>query len=116
MALSGFELNENKSLNTNNNLINAYLESIENGELRHDPAQEQVIHELQSIYNAVLDKKTNSSSNKSLFSFFTNRSKKPETSIIKGLYLYGGVGRGKTHLVDFFFDRLPIEKIVLIKE
>ena len=28
----------------------------------------------------------------------------------KGLYFWGGVGRGKTYLVDTFFDSLPTEK------
>lgn len=29
---------------------------------------------------------------------------------IKGLYFWGGVGRGKTYLMDLFFDALPLEK------
>ncbi len=33
---------------------------------------------------------------------------KPEVSSIKGLYFWGGVGRGKTYLVDTFYDCLPI--------
>src|SRR5690606_28567490 len=29
---------------------------------------------------------------------------------IKGIYFWGGVGRGKTYLVDTFFDALPFEQ------
>ncbi len=32
----------------------------------------------------------------------------------KGLYLWGGVGRGKTYLVDTFFDALPFENKLLL--
>ena len=33
--------------------------------------------------------------------------KKPKTSALKGLYLWGGVGRGKTYIIDSFYDCLP---------
>ncbi|MFT5519930.1 MAG: cell division protein ZapE, partial [Enterobacterales bacterium] len=33
-----------------------------------------------------------------------------QASPIKGLYMWGGVGRGKTYLMDSFFDALPIKK------
>ncbi|HEV2321309.1 MAG TPA: cell division protein ZapE, partial [Gammaproteobacteria bacterium] len=32
-----------------------------------------------------------------------------EASAVKGLYLWGGVGRGKTWLMDCFYDTLPFE-------
>ncbi|MGK0273039.1 MAG: cell division protein ZapE [Cocleimonas sp.] len=110
VALSGFEIKENSPLGAKNNLINAYLLSISDGELRHDPAQEHVMHELQLIYDEVLQQESRTAPKKSIFSFFSDRSKKQPTHIIKGLYLFGGVGRGKTHLVDFFFEQLPVKK------
>jgi len=110
VALSGFDLYENTSSPADCDLINAYLKSIETGELRLDPDQKEVIEELQIIYTEIIAQKTKSVPEKSFLSFFIDRSKKQKINPIKGLYLHGGVGRGKTHLVDFFFDRLPIEK------
>jgi len=36
------------------------------------------------------------------------RSEPRET--VRGLYIWGGVGRGKTFLMDLFFESLPIEQ------
>ncbi|MEH6455446.1 MAG: cell division protein ZapE [Cocleimonas sp.] len=110
MSLSGLDLYENKSSGADDNLITAYMKRIEKGELRLDPDQKEVMEELQIVYAAIISQNNQPVPNKSLFSFLTDRSKKQKNDSIKGLYLHGGVGRGKTHLVDFFFDRLPIEK------
>ncbi len=109
MAASDFELIENITPNSKSNLMEDYLKSIENGELRLDPQQKDVMHELQQIFASIVEKASIPIEKKSFFSIFKNNTKKNEHEI-KGLYLYGGVGRGKTHLVDFFFDRLPIKK------
>ena len=110
MALSGLDLNENESEPVAGNLLDEYLKSIEDGELRLDPDQMKVMEELQNIFSELIRQPTEPSPRKTFSSFFTGRSKKIKTKPIKGLYLHGGVGRGKTHLVDFFFERLPIER------
>lgn len=43
---------------------------------------------------------------RSLLSRFRNGPVEPET----GLYLWGGVGRGKTYLVDTFYESLPLKR------
>ncbi|WP_211164342.1 cell division protein ZapE [Shewanella salipaludis] len=57
-----------------------------------DPAQHQAVQALDALYHRLLD---------------TPKAKlKPEP---KGLYLWGDVGRGKTMLMDLFFDSLPLQ-------
>ena len=94
--------------NINNFLMESYQISIDSGELEADPFQQQAILELQSIYNTVLTL-ANSINHHFLKHFLTSFSSKPKP-IKKGLYLWGGVGRGKTLLVDYFFNLVPTDK------
>lgn len=110
MALSGVNSYQDNTLENDEVLLNAYLKSIENGELRLDPDQKEIMKELQLIYTAILKKENRKPTKKSFFSFFPKKSQDNKSSNIEGLYIHGGVGRGKTHLVDFFFEHLPIEK------
>ena len=117
MSLSGTALSESPAMNNDNGLVEAYLQSVETGEIRLDPAQKDVMDELQLIYSAIVNQKpvVPVKPKKSLSSIFSRKSTKESVAkreSVKGLYLYGGVGRGKTHLVDFFFDHLPVEKKV----
>jgi len=63
-----------------------------------DPAQQQAVEQLQAIHDALLDQPGH-----------TRLLGKHKRKAVKGLYLWGGVGRGKTWLMDCFFDGLPFE-------
>ncbi|MBD3670116.1 MAG: cell division protein ZapE [Gammaproteobacteria bacterium] len=65
----------------------------------HDPAQAVVIDYLQGIYFSL---KQQSDSQPGFISRLIGRKQDP----LKGLYLWGGVGRGKTYLVDTFCESL----------
>ena len=109
MSQSGHHAPEYSLAETKNILMEGYLQSIKNGKIRVDPDQQEVIDKLQIIYDQLIKTPKAIKPKKTLSSFFSKSKKTPTLKKIKGLYLWGGVGRGKTHLVDFFYDQLPIE-------
>ena len=83
-----------------------YLLDIKERNLRHDAAQLKAVEALQHLYEQVLQPPITPEV-ETLFGFFKRESKKIEP--IHGVYLWGGVGRGKTFLIDSFFSCLPFE-------
>jgi peroxisome-assembly ATPase len=65
-----------------------------------DEHQLKVVGELQKLYERSNDYEPKSAS-KSWFQFGKS---KPIVNEIKGLYIYGSVGGGKTMLMDLFYD------------
>ncbi len=73
-----------------------------------DPEQLKVVAYLQTIADQLLTpapQKTWASWIKS-----KNNRHNSETNRNRGLYLWGGVGRGKTYMLDFFYEVLPTDK------
>jgi cell division protein ZapE len=93
-----------------------YRKDLQREDFHHDPAQERVILHLQRIYDELLATpfpKLSTAPQEGLLKRFIHRRKKDKADIVKavrGLYIWGGVGRGKTYLVDTFFDALPLER------
>lgn len=81
----------------------AYRALINDGTITADPAQRLAIEKLQLLANRLATyeppKRTD------FFSFFTRR----RGEVPFGLYMFGGVGRGKTMLMDLFFETVPFE-------
>lgn len=75
--------------------LEAYHAQVQGGALKPDPAQEKAVRALQRLYGDILK-----SGKKKFLSF-----KAPEP--VRGIYLYGGVGRGKSMLMDLFHETLP---------
>ncbi len=73
-----------------------------------DEAQEKAIEELELLYERLLER-WDSSSNNALSKWLSSVTQKKATPII-GLYFWGGVGRGKTYLMDIFYESLPFEE------
>ncbi len=92
----------------------AYRNAVDTGVLTVDQRQAEVVERLQDLHQRVLAaeqmrpvKRTRGGFFQSLF----GRQPAPEpAATVNGLYLWGGVGRGKTLLCDMFFDGLPIAR------
>ena len=89
-----------------NGPIQKYRALVAAGEVTHDSEQEHAAEQLQLLHGRL--KGYQPQRTKSMFSsFFGSRTKEPEP---RGLYLFGGVGRGKSMLMDLFFEGAPVEK------
>lgn len=84
-----------------------YQEDLAKPEFQHDQAQEDVVKRLQALYERlVIVEERHQSPLLRLKRRFSKGPKVPP----KGLYLWGGVGRGKTYLMDTFYESLPFER------
>ncbi|MGS0680428.1 cell division protein ZapE [Shewanella sp. 125m-7] len=83
-----------------------YQQDLTRDDFSHDAAQELAVKQLQRVYDDLLALNDRQRKSAGLFSFFSKNQKQA----VQGLYLWGGVGRGKTYLMDTFFDALPGDK------
>ncbi len=88
-------------------LEEAYRQQLKERGFRSDPAQEAAVEALDDLRQRLLRNglKPANGARRLLSSLRKRGPVKPE----KGLYLWGGVGRGKTWLMDLFFHNLPLE-------
>lgn len=87
--------------------LERYKADLKRPDFFHDPAQENAVLHLQRLYDELLA--AESARSKGLLRKLRPK-RNGRNGQIKGLYFWGGVGRGKTYLVDTFFDALPIER------
>ncbi len=81
-----------------------YQADLQREDFSHDPAQEHAVELLQDLYERLLVRHREQPGG--LVGWWRKiRGEDIEPEI--GLYLWGGVGRGKTYLVDTFYDCLP---------
>lgn len=78
-----------------------YRQDLEKPGLEHDPAQVRVVEALDQLYHALVAA-PKPGFRQRLPAFFKKR-----TEPIRGLYIWGEVGRGKTYLMDCFYQSLP---------
>jgi cell division protein ZapE len=87
--------------------IQVYRALRRSGELRPDPGQELAAEKLQSLHNALRNYQPSSGAGgwKERLGLGRRRADPPQ-----GLYIFGGVGTGKSMLMDLFFDVAPVER------
>jgi cell division protein ZapE len=84
-----------------------YQADLQCEDFSHDSSQEQAVLLLQDLYERLVaspDKRVGS------LKAWVRQLRRVELEPQVGLYLWGGVGRGKTYLVDAFFECLPFRE------
>lgn len=75
----------------------------------NDSAQKAIIERLNNLYEELQTPATQQTEKKGFFSKF-RQELTPAIKAPQGLYLWGGVGQGKTYLMDIFYDSLPFKE------
>jgi len=84
---------------------------IESGELRLDPAQTMVAERLDHLARTLAAAPAPAAASRGgLFRKWGKGSPQPAAPGPKGLYIHGGVGRGKSMLMDLFFEAVAVPK------
>ena len=87
--------------------LQRYHEDLQREDFSHDPAQEQAVLLLQDLFDRLLATRGDRSGG--LLGWLRKLRGDVEEPEM-GLYFWGGVGRGKTYLVDAFFECLPMRR------
>ncbi len=101
-----------------------YINNIKQHNFTPDPVQEEAVRLTQSLYLQQIKRNTHTDSSfqkrkveiirqlpKMLFQWLLNINIEPvEEKAMKGLYFWGGVGTGKTWLIDSFYNSLPFSE------
>lgn len=87
--------------------IARYQKDLQRPEFLPDSAQQMAVEKLQLLYDQLIARQGQKVGVFTrLSSLFSSSSVEP----VRGLYFWGGVGRGKTYLMDNFYESLPFER------
>jgi cell division protein ZapE len=85
-------------------LLTRYQAQVLSGDLEHDPAQIMLLEHLDHLLAALYQQENQQKTVQKILRLFS----KEAPPSLKGLYIHGLVGRGKTMLMDWFFEVAPV--------
>ncbi len=89
--------------------LDKYNQDLTRDDFLYDEAQKNAVLNLQRLYEDFQNKPLPTKGFKKVLNRWKRIIAKSEVKTIQGIYFWGGVGRGKTYLVDTFYDCLPFE-------
>ncbi|MBV8042230.1 cell division protein ZapE [Pluralibacter sp.] len=88
-----------------------YLEALSTGSHQPDDVQRETVARLDTIYQELTSRShpaaVSSGGLRATFSKLLGKREPVAVTSVRGLYMWGGVGRGKTWLMDLFYHSLP---------
>ncbi|MEM9603670.1 MAG: cell division protein ZapE [Pseudomonadota bacterium] len=84
--------------------LSVYEGSLADGSFTPDAAQREAVVALDALWSRLIEPPQRAPSG-----WFARFRSAPAVTAVTGIYLWGGVGRGKTHFCDLFFDTLPFD-------
>ena len=84
--------------------LQRYQSDIDKGRIIPDSSQREVVNHAQALYEELASARSGNPVRLFLARYFGRRQQ-----TVKGLYLWGGVGAGKTYIVDMLYDCLPFD-------
>ncbi len=85
-----------------------YRALVNAGKLIADPAQRMAVEKLQMLHERLKGYEPSRPKRVSRGWFGWGREPSHESAALGGLYLFGGVGRGKSMLMDLFYESAPV--------
>lgn len=87
--------------------LKQYQSDVNSGKLLPDSAQLAAVHSLERLYHELVNYQSSKQNifTKLKYLFDSSKNQAPQ-----GVYFWGGVGRGKTYLMDLFYSQLPFEQ------
>ena len=88
--------------------LQRYQQDLNRDDFSYDSTQKKAVEHLQGLYDRLLVRHVEKRAG--LLGRLANGWRKTAVEPERGLYFWGGVGRGKTYLMDNFYESLPFER------